>query len=103
VPLTFTKEVYYFFLFFVSGFTGLLYQIIWIRLAFASFGIILPIISVAISIFMLDLSMGFCFVGKALLYLKKDNKTICTSILYAGRGRYWCIQSAKCVPFEIKS
>jgi hypothetical protein len=72
------------------------------QLAFASFGIILPILSVAISVFMLGLSMGSWLVGKALLYLKKDNKTICTPILYAGRSRYWCIQSAKCVPFVIK-
>jgi spermidine synthase len=63
-----------FFLFFVSGFAGLVYQVIWMRLAFASFGIILPILSVAISVFMLGLSMGSWLVGKALLYLKKTTK-----------------------------
>ena len=35
-------------LFFVSGFCGLLYQVVWVRLAFASFGIIAPVISVVI-------------------------------------------------------
>ena len=46
---------------------------------------------------------GFLVGRQSLALSKKDNKTICTSILYSGRGRYWCIQSAKCVLFEIKS
>jgi len=45
-------------LFFVSGFCGLLYQVVWTRLAFASFGIITPVLSVVISVFMLGLSLG---------------------------------------------
>jgi hypothetical protein len=44
------------------------------RLAFASFGIILHILSVAISVFMLGLSMVSWLVGEALLYLKKKTK-----------------------------
>ncbi len=32
-------------LFFVSGFSGLIYQVVWVRLAFASFGIITPVLS----------------------------------------------------------
>ena len=47
-----------FFLFFVSGFCGLLYQVIWTRLAYASFGIITPVMSVVISVFMLGLALG---------------------------------------------
>ena len=47
-----------FVLFFVSGFCGLLYQVVWTRLAFASFGIITPVLSVVISVFMLGLSFG---------------------------------------------
>ncbi|MDD5681542.1 MAG: hypothetical protein PHI59_09925, partial [Candidatus Omnitrophica bacterium] len=45
-------------LFLVSGFCGLLYQIVWLRLAFASFGIITPVLSVVISVFMLGLAIG---------------------------------------------
>jgi len=40
-------------LFLLSGFCGLLYQVVWIRLAFSHFGIITPVLSVVISIFML--------------------------------------------------
>ncbi len=45
-------------LFFLSGFCGLLYQVVWVRLGFASFGIITPVISVVISVFMLGLGLG---------------------------------------------
>jgi spermidine synthase len=47
-----------FILFFISGFCGLLYQVIWTRMAFASFGIITPVLSVVISVFMLGLALG---------------------------------------------
>src|SRR5262245_65140591 len=47
-----------FLLFFLSGFCGLLYQVVWTRMAFASFGIITPVLSVVISVFMLGLSLG---------------------------------------------
>lgn len=53
-----------FFFFFLSGFCGLLYQVVWLRLAFASFGIITPIISLVISVFMLGLAIGSWFGGK---------------------------------------
>jgi predicted membrane-bound spermidine synthase len=47
-----------FVLFFISGFCSLVYQMVWTRLAFASFGIITPVLSVVISVFMLGLSIG---------------------------------------------
>src|SRR5437016_13979166 len=53
----FTRQIL-FGLFFVSGCCGLVYQVVWTRLAFASFGIILPVLSVVISVFMLGLSVG---------------------------------------------
>ena len=60
-----------FLLFFVSGFCGLLYQIIWLRIAFASFGVIPQILSVVISVFMLGLSLGSWAGGKWIPSLKK--------------------------------
>jgi predicted membrane-bound spermidine synthase len=50
--------------FFISGFCGLLYQIIWLRIAFASFGVITPVVSVIVSVFMLGLSIGSWLAGK---------------------------------------
>jgi len=55
-----------FLLFFVSGFCGLLYQIVWTRLAFASFGIIAPVLSIVLSIFMLGLGAGAWLGGRAI-------------------------------------
>ena len=53
-----------FLLFFISGFCGLAYQVIWTRLAFAAFGIITPVLSVVISVFMLGLAIGAWVSGR---------------------------------------
>jgi spermidine synthase len=53
----FTRRVL-FFLFFLSGFSSLVYQVVWTRMAFASFGIITPVLSVVLSVFMLGLAVG---------------------------------------------
>ncbi len=53
-----------FLLFFISGFCGLLYQVVWLRLAFRSFGVITPVLSVVISVFMLGLALGSWWGGK---------------------------------------
>lgn len=45
-------------LFFISGFCSLLYQVVWLRLAFASFGVVTPVLSVVVSVFMLGLFLG---------------------------------------------
>lgn len=47
-----------FLLFFLSGFSSLIYQVVWTRMAFASFGIITPVLSVVLSVFMLGLAVG---------------------------------------------
>jgi len=53
-----------FIFFFVSGFCSLLYQIVWTRMAFASFGILTPVLSVVLSVFMLGLAVGAWGGGK---------------------------------------
>jgi spermidine synthase len=44
--------------FFISGFCSLLYEVEWTRLAFAHFGIITPVLSLVVSVFMLGLGVG---------------------------------------------
>jgi predicted membrane-bound spermidine synthase len=51
-------------MFLVSGFCGLLYQVLWLRLAFAHFGVITPVLSLLVSTFMLGLGAGNYFAGK---------------------------------------
>jgi predicted membrane-bound spermidine synthase len=47
-----------FLLFALSGFCGLLYQVVWVRLAFARFGVITPVLSVVLSVFMAGQAVG---------------------------------------------
>ncbi len=58
-----------FLLFFISGFSGLVYQVVWARLAFASFGIITPVLSVVLSVFMLGLAVGSWWGGRSIAWL----------------------------------
>jgi spermidine synthase len=60
-----------FLLFFISGFCSLLYQVIWLRLAYARFGIITPVMSLVISVFMLGLAIGSWLGGKWISGLTK--------------------------------
>ena len=52
------SRVVFFSLFFLSGFCSLLYQVVWVRLAFAHFGVITPVLSLVLSVFMLGLGLG---------------------------------------------
>ncbi len=49
---------FYFFFFLVSGFCSILYEVIWLRLAMAQYGVTTPLISLVLSIFMLGLGLG---------------------------------------------
>ena len=51
-------------LFILSGFCSLVYQVIWLRMAFAHFGVITPVLSSVISIFMLGLGSGSLLAGR---------------------------------------
>lgn len=51
-------------LFFVSGFCGLVYQVVWLRMAFAHFGIVTPVLSVVVSVFMAGLGLGAVVAGR---------------------------------------
>ncbi len=72
-----------FLLFLLSGFSGLVYQVVWVRMAFASFGIIIQVLSVVLSVFMLGLSLGAWAGGRSVNFLVR--KTGCSALwLYAG-------------------
>ena len=50
--------VWFFCFFLVSGFCGLMYEVIWLRLAMAHFGVTTPMVSLVLSTFMLGLGLG---------------------------------------------
>jgi spermidine synthase len=63
-----------FFVFFLlSGFCGLLYEIVWTRLAMARFGVTTAVISVVLSVFMAGLAVGSWLTGDKRLLAWLDN------------------------------
>ncbi len=93
-----TPRAILFFLFFVSGFCALLYQTVWLRLAFASFGIITPVISIIISVFMLGLSLGSWLSGK---YIDRISaKTKINPIMFYALAEFLTAFSAPLVPIS---
>jgi spermidine synthase len=49
---------WYFVFFFVSGFCGILYELVWLRLAMAQFGVTTALVSIVLSMFMAGLGAG---------------------------------------------
>jgi predicted membrane-bound spermidine synthase len=49
---------WYFFFFFISGFCSVLYELVWLRLAMAQFGVTTAMVSIVLSVFMAGLGLG---------------------------------------------
>jgi spermidine synthase len=52
------SQRWYFYFFFVSGFCSILYELIWLRLAMAQFGVTTAMVSIVLSSFMAGLGVG---------------------------------------------
>ena len=57
---------WFFLFFFVSGFCSILYEIIWLRLAMAQFGVTSALVSIVLSMFMAGLGLGSWGSGRLL-------------------------------------
>jgi spermidine synthase len=55
---------WFFAFFLISGFCGLVYQVVWLRLAMAAFGVTAPMVSIVISVFMAGLALGSWLGGR---------------------------------------
>ena len=55
---------WFFSFFIVSGFCGLVYEVVWLRLAMASFGVTTALASIVISMFMAGLGLGSWGAGR---------------------------------------
>src|SRR5579863_382894 len=53
-----THLAWYFAFFVISGFCGLVYEVVWVRLAMADFGVNTALVSIVLSIFMMGLGLG---------------------------------------------
>src|SRR5215475_11803933 len=52
------SQRWFFIFFFISGFCSILYEIIWLRLAMARFGVTSALLSIVLSMFMAGLGLG---------------------------------------------
>src|SRR2546426_9652540 len=77
-----SRNRFLFTVFFISGFCGLLYQIVWLRMALAAFGVITPVVSVVVSVFMLGLSLGSWLGGKWITAAAERSRR--SAIIYYG-------------------
>jgi spermidine synthase len=89
-----------FIFFFVSGFCSILYEVIWLRLSMAQFGVTSALVSIVLSIFMAGLGLGSWVSGHA---IKKYGGRIKTSAMrvYALAELLIGI-SAVAVPYELR-
>jgi predicted membrane-bound spermidine synthase len=94
-PLPYRRAIL-FALFFLSGSSGLIYQVVWTRMAFAAFGIIMPVLSVVISVFMLGLSLGAWLGGRYIGRLA--SKTGRSALAYYGVAEFIIGLGAVVVP-----
>lgn len=56
-------------LFLLSGFSGLVYQVVWLRLAMAAFGVTAPLVSTVLSVFMAGLAIGSWMAGRLAVHV----------------------------------
>src|SRR4029434_10808860 len=80
---------WFFAFFFVSGFCSLVYQVIWLRLAMAAFGVTTPFVSIVLSVFMAGLALGSWGVGR--LGRRLERAAIALAALRARRDRHWSL------------
>src|ERR1700680_5093617 len=57
---------YFFLFFFVSGFCSVLYEIVWLRMSMAQFGVTSALVSIVLSMFMAGLGLGSWVSGRLL-------------------------------------
>jgi spermidine synthase len=57
---------YFFLFFFVSGFCSILYEIVWLRLSMAQFGVTSALVSIVLSMFMAGLGLGSWISGRVI-------------------------------------
>ena len=60
------KIRWYFLFFMISGFCSLVYEVVWLRLSIAKFGVTTPMVSIVLSVFMAGLGLGSWGGGRVL-------------------------------------
>lgn len=91
--------LWYFAFFLISGFCGILYELIWLRLAAAQFGVTTPVVSIVLSAFMGGLGVGS--LGAGLLVRRYGHKIKFPALWLYAASELMIGFSALAVPFEL--
>jgi spermidine synthase len=67
------KTRWFYAFFFISGFCSLVYEVVWLRLAVAKFGVTTPLVSIVLSVFMAGLGIGSWAGGKFIRRFDKSS------------------------------
>ncbi len=94
-----TSMSWYFGFFFVSGFCSILYELIWLRLAMAQFGVTTAMVSIVLSSFMAGLGIGSWAAGQ--LVSKYAERLTASPLQLYGVAELMIGCSAVVVPLEL--
>ncbi len=90
---------WFFILFLVSGFCSILYEIIWLRLAMAQFGVTTALTSIVISMFMAGLGLGSW--GSGRLIRKYESRIRIPALRLYALAEFLIGMSALLVPYQL--
>jgi spermidine synthase len=89
--------IWYFLFFFISGFCSVLYELVWLRLAMAQFGVTAAMVSIVLSVFMAGLGIGSWVSG---IWLRRERAGSSPLRLY-GLLEFLIGVSGLVVPYEL--
>jgi spermidine synthase len=93
--------IWYFIFFFLSGFCSVLYELVWLRLSMAEFGVTTAMVSIVLSVFMGGLGLGSWASGEW-IRRRRDRFSFSALRLYAGI-EFLIGVSAILVPYELNA
>ncbi len=88
-------------LFFASGFSSLVYEVVWLRLAMGVFGVTAPFVSIFLSVFMLGLGLGSWGAGR--LCRRLEGRPACVDLRLYAAAEFLIALSAPAVPFLLEA
>jgi spermidine synthase len=92
---------WYFYFFFISGFCSILYELIWLRLAMAQFGVTTAMVSIVLSSFMAGLGVGSLAAGH--MVRKYAQRLISPPLRVYAIAEFLIGCSAIIVPLELRT
>lgn len=98
---SFSRETWAYFGFFVvSGFCGLVYEVVWLRLAMASFGVTTALTAIVLSVFMAGLGLGSW--GAGALAGRIPSRNAPWHLRFYSLAEFLVGASSLAVPYELK-